>query len=67
VYFEQCFARKILKFPYLYSFRKIQKILLLEAEITLPCLKYNSGICPVGEMIARNRRKDREGNFLDWV
>lgn len=65
--FDQCFTRKILKLTYLYSFRKIQTTLLLEAEITLPCLKYNSGICPVGEMIARNRRKDGEGSHLDWV
>lgn len=65
--FDQCFTRKILKLTYLYSFSKIQTTLLLEAELTLPCLKYNSGVCPVGEMIARNRRKDREGGHLDWV
>lgn len=65
--FEQWFARKIVKLSYLYSFRKIQTIPLFEAEITLPSLEYNSAVCPVGEMIVRNQRKNREGNHLDWV
>lgn len=67
VCFEQWFARKIVKLSYLYSFRKIQTIPLFESEITLPSLEYNSAICPVGEMIVRNQRKNREGNHLDWV
>lgn len=65
--FEQWFTRKIVKLNYLYYFRKIQTIPLFESEITLPSLKYNSAICPEGEIIVRNQRKDREGNHLDWV